>query len=428
MERILITNGRVLDPASGLDDVMDILVERDRIAGIERGISAEGCVVVDASGMLVFPGFVDMHVHLREPGQEHKETIESGTRAAAAGGFTTVACMPNTNPVIDSPAMVEYIMLKAEKEGHVKVRPIAAITKGLEGQQLSPIGELVRYGIAALSDDGRPVTSSNMMRRAMEYASMWDIPIISHCEDLELSADGSMNEGRMSTMLGMKGIPSVAEELMVARDIALAGYTGCRVHIAHVSTKNSVEIIRRAKAEGVSVTAEATPHHMTLTDVDVDGYDTATKVNPPLRSADDVNAVIHGLEDSTIDAIATDHAPHHRDDKEVEYALAAFGISGLETAVPVAVTTLLRTNRLSPMQLADRMSTGPARILNIDAGYLRPGGPADITIIDPEQRVVVDVSSFVSKGKNSPFNGKELWGRVMYTIVAGRIAYKYSKK
>jgi dihydroorotase len=276
MNRILITNGRVIDPASRLDSVMDILIEGDRIAGMDKGISSEGCITVDAGGMMVFPGLVDMHVHLREPGQEHKETIESGTRAAAAGGFTTVACMPNTNPVIDSPAMVEYIKLKAEKEGHVRVMPIAAITNGLNGQQLTPIGELVRYGIVGLSDDGKPVSSSGIMRRAMEYASMWDIPIISHCEDLELSADGLMNEGKMSTMLGMKGIPSIAEEVMVARDIALAGYTGCRVHIAHVSTKNSVEIIRRAKADGIRVTAEATPHHLALTDSDVDGYDTAT--------------------------------------------------------------------------------------------------------------------------------------------------------
>ena len=424
MDRILVKGGKVIDPASGTDAVKDILVEGGRIARIGSGLSAVDAVTVNAEGMLVFPGLIDMHVHLREPGFEHKETIESGTKSAAAGGFTTVACMPNTNPVIDSPAMVEYVYLKAEKEGRVKVKPIAAITKGQKGEELSPIGELVRYGAAAFSDDGRPVTNSNLMRRAMEYASMWDALIISHCEDVDLSQDGVMNEGEMSTMLGMRGIPSVAEDIMVAREIALARYTGCRVHIAHISTKASVEMVRRAKAEGIKISAEATPHHFSLTDSAVDGYSSMTKVNPPLRSEEDVEAVILGLKDGTIDAIATDHAPHHRDDKEVEYTLAAFGISGLETAVPLAVTHLLRPGVLTPLELAERMSLAPARLLKLDAGYIAEGGSADITIIDPDCEVVVDVSKFVSKGKNSPFDGMRLWGRVIYTIVGGRIAWK----
>jgi dihydroorotase len=421
MDRILIKNGRVIDPASSTDAVTDLMIEGGLIVRMGSGLSASDSTEINAEGMLVFPGLVDMHVHLREPGEEHKETIESGTKSAAAGGFTTIACMPNTNPVIDSPAMVEYISLKAEKEGRVRVKPIAAITKGQRGEELSPIGELVRYGAAAFSDDGNPVTSSNLMRRAMEYASMWDALIISHCEDIDLSRDGVMNEGDMSTLLGMQGIPAAAEDIMVAREIALSKYTGCRVHIAHISTKNSVEMVRHAKKQGVRVTAEATPHHFCLTDSAVDGYSSMTKVNPPLRSEGDVEEVKRGLADGTIDAIATDHAPHHRDDKLVEYSRAAFGISGLETAVPLAVTHLLRPGILTPLQLAERMSRAPAKLLKLDAGYIRENGPADITIIDPECETIVDVNKFVSKGKNSPFNGMRLWGRVLYTIVGGRI-------
>ncbi|MGI6704016.1 MAG: dihydroorotase [Clostridia bacterium] len=421
MERILIKGGRLIDPASGIDAVKDILVEGSKIAKIGSGLNTDDVTLINAEGMLIFPGLIDMHVHLREPGFEYKETIESGTKSAAAGGFTTVACMPNTYPVIDSPAMVEYIYLKAEKEGHVKVKPVAAITKGQQGEELSPIGELVQYGAAAFSDDGHPVSSSNLMRRAMEYASMWDALIISHCEDPELSRDGVMNEGEMSTMLGMRGIPSVAEETMVAREIALSRYTGCRVHIAHISTKASVEMVRRAKAEGIRISAEAAPHHFSLTDAAVDGYSSMTKVNPPLRSGEDVEAVIRGLKDGTVDAIATDHAPHHRDDKEVEYSMAAFGISGLETAVPLAVTHLLRPGVLTPLQLAERMSLAPAKLLKLDAGYIAEGGPADITIIDPEAEITVDTEKFLSKGKNSPFDGMRLWGRVVHTIVEGRM-------
>ncbi len=421
MSRILIKNGRVIDPASNTDSVTDLLIEGGIIAQMGNGLKADDCTQINAEGMLVLPGLIDMHVHLREPGQEHKETIESGTRSAAAGGFTAIACMPNTDPVIDSPAMVEYIKLKAEKEGRVKVLPIASITRGLKGEELSPMGELLGYGAVAFSDDGRPVGSSSMMRKAMEYASMWDALIISHCEDPELSRDGVMNEGQMSTVLGMKGIPTVAEDIMVAREIALSRFTGCRVHIAHISTGSSVEMVRQAKAQGIRITAEATPHHFSLTDQAVDGYNSMTKVNPPLRSGEDVEEVRRGIADGTIDIIATDHAPHHRDDKDVEYNNAAFGISGLETAVPLAVTHLLRPGILTPLQLAERMSLAPAKLLKLDAGYIRQGGPGDITIIDPECEVVVDADKFVSKGRNSPFDGMQLRGKVLHTIVEGKL-------
>lgn len=427
MNRVLIKGGRLIEPASNTDALKDILVEGDRVVRIGNSISAEDAVLINAGGMLVFPGLVDMHVHLREPGFEHKETIKSGTKSAAAGGFTTIACMPNTNPVIDSPAMVEYIYLKAEKEGSVKVKPIAAITKEQKGEELAPIGELVRYGAVGFSDDGFPVLNSNLMRRAMEYAIMWDALVISHCEDSELSYDGVMNEGEVSTLLGMKGIPSVAEDVMVAREIALSKYTGCRVHIAHVSTKSSVDMIRRAKAEGIKVSAEGTPHHFSLTEDAVDGYNSATKVNPPLRSKEDMEEIRKGLADGTIDAIATDHAPHHRDDKEVEYSSAAFGISGLETAVSLSVTHLLRTGILTPLQLAERISLTPAKLLKLDAGYIAEKGTADITIIDPESEITVDAKRFLSKGKNSPFDGMKLYGRVMYTLVGGKIVWGKEK-
>lgn len=424
MGRMLIKGGRLIDPASNTDAVRDILIEDSKVLQIGNDITADDVTLIEAEGLLVLPGLIDMHVHLREPGHEHKETIESGTKSAAAGGFTTVACMPNTNPVIDSPAMVEYIYLKAEKEGHVRVKPIAAITKEQKGEELSPIGELVQYGAVAFSDDGYPVSNSNLMRRAMEYALMWDTLIISHSEDPELSSDGVMNEGEVSTLLGMKGIPSVAEDVMVAREIALSRYTGCRVHIAHVSTKDSVEMIRQAKAKGVKITAEATPHHFSLTDSAVDGYSSMTKVNPPLRSEADVEEIKKGLAEGTIDAIATDHAPHHRDDKEVEYSSAAFGISGLETAIPLAVTYLLRPGILTPLQLADRMSLAPAKLLKLDAGYIAEKGTADITIINPNVQRSVDAKKFLSKGKNTPFDGMKLWGQVQYTLVGGKIVWK----
>mgnify|MGYP000843908381 CR=1 FL=1 len=422
MNRLLIKGGRVLDPKNKRDGIFDILIENGKIKDVGKNIElGEDIDKILAEGLLVMPGLVDMHVHLREPGFEYKETIRSGTRSAAAGGFTTIACMPNTQPVIDNGPLIEYILLKAKREGIVKVRPIGAISKGLEGIELAPIGEMAEAGGVAFSDDGNPVVSGDLMRKAMEYTSMWGKTIISHCEDPSLSKGGLMNEGDMSTLLGMAGIPSVAEEIMVARDILLAKYTGCRIHIAHVSTATSVDLIRYGKSLRIPITAEVTPHHFSLTDKEVDGYDAVTKVNPPLRSQEDVDGIFLGLKDGTIDVIATDHAPHHKDEKIVEYQMAPFGISGLETALPLGVTYLLRKNILTPMELVEKMSLNPAKILGLDCGSLDIGQDADITIIDTETEEVVDSSTFYSKGKNTPFHGKSLYGKVHYTIVNGKI-------
>lgn len=419
MKKLLIKGGRVLDPKSNRDGIFDILVEEGKIKAIEENIALEDVPRIEAQALWVMPGLIDMHVHLREPGFEHKETIKSGTKSAAAGGFTTIACMPNTQPVVDQASLVEYIQIKAQREGFVKVRPIGAISKGLQGEELAPMGEMMDAGAVAFSDDGNPVVSSSLMKKALEYASMWKAVIISHCEEPSLSKGGLMNEGEMSTILGMQGIPSAAEEIMVARDIALARYTGCRVHIAHVSTAAGVELIRRAKRQGVAITAEATPHHFSLTDRAVEGYDADTKVNPPLRTQEDVEAVLKGLQDGTIDVIATDHAPHHRDEKKQEYKLAPFGIVGLETALPLAITHLIRKNILSPLQLVEKMSLHPARILNLSAGTLHVGQEADITIIDPQAEKKIDKNQLYSQGRNTPFHGQSLYGQVLYTIVDG---------
>lgn len=422
MSRLLIKDGRVIDPQNKRDGIFDILIEDGKISTINQSIELEEEVErIEAKGLMVIPGLIDMHVHLREPGFEYKETIESGTKSAAAGGFTTIACMPNTQPVVDDETLIEYILLKARREGMVKVMPIGAISKGLKGVELASIGEMVKSGAVAFSDDGNPVVNSDLMKKAMEYASMWNKTIISHCEDPSLSKIGLMNEGEMSTQLGMHGIPSVAEEIMVARDIALARYTGCKVHIAHVSTAASVEQIRNAKAQNIPITAEVTPHHFSLTDREVDGYDAVTKVNPPLRTQGDIDELLLGLQDGTIDAIATDHAPHHRDEKMVEYQLAPFGISGLETAVPLAITFLLRKKILTPLELVEKMSLNPAKILGLQAGTLEVGQAADITILDTETEEIVDRNKFYSKGKNTPYHGKSLYGKVHYTIVNGRI-------
>jgi len=421
VNKMLIKGGRVIDPLNKRDGIFDVLIEKGKIKDIKESIELEDVEKIKAEGLLVMPGLVDMHVHLREPGFEYKETIESGTKSAAAGGFTTIACMPNTQPVIDDATLIEYILLKARREGFVKVRPIGAISKGLQGVELASIGEMIEAGGVAFSDDGNPVVSSDLMKKAMEYASMWGKTIISHCEDPSLSKIGLMNEGEMSTLLGMHGIPSAAEEIMVARDIALARYTGCKVHIAHVSTAASVDLIRYAKAQGIPITAEVTPHHFSLTDREVDGYNANTKVNPPLRTQSDIDALLLGLQDGTIDVIATDHAPHHRDEKMVEYQLAPSGISGLETAVPLAITNLIRKNILTPLELVERMSLNPAKILGLQAGTLDVGQAADITILDTETEEIVDSSKFYSKGKNTPLHGKPLYGKVHYTLVNGRI-------
>jgi len=368
----------------------------------------------------VAPGLVDMHCHLREPGQEYKEDIESGTLAAAKGGFTSVACMPNTAPVLDNAAMIEFVKSKAAAVGHVHVWPIGAVSKGLAGEQLAEIGDMREAGAVAVSDDGRPVANPELMRRALEYADMFDTLVISHCEDLSL-ANGAMNEGAVSTRLGLKGIPNAAEEVQVARDVIIAGELGKRIHIAHVSTAGSVEIIRQAKARGIRVTAETCPHYFTLTEEAVEGYDTNAKMNPPLRTEKDLLAVIAGLADGTIDVIATDHAPHHEDEKNVEFAVALNGIVGFETALGLGITYLVKKDKLTLQELLQKMTCMPAKILGIEKGQLMEGAAADIVIFDMEHPYRVNVSSFASKSKNSPYNGYELYGKVEYTLADGKV-------
>lgn len=419
---ILIKNGRVIDPANDTDERLDLLVSSGKIVRIGRpgSILADGPHVIDASGMLVVPGLIDMHVHLREPGFEYKETIETGTASARAGGFTSVCCMPNTRPVNDNRSVTEYILSQAAKAASTNVFPIGAITKQSAGEELSEMGELYDAGCVAVSDDGRPVMNASLMRRAMEYARIFDIPVISHCEDITLSANGVMNDGFISTELGLRGIPSAAEDVMVARDIILAELTGSRLHIAHVSTAGSVRLIREAKQRGVKVTAETCPHYFTLTEEAVKGYNTMAKMNPPLRTDEDIEAVKKGLKDGVIDVIATDHAPHAMDEKAVEFDAAAFGIVGLETALGLAFK-LVHEGALTVTDLVRLLSYNPATILKLEKGTLSVGADADITIIDPEVEWVVDPSGFRSKSKNTPFEGWRLKGRAIHTIVGGCI-------
>jgi len=422
--KILIKNGHVVDSRTKKDEVCDILISEGKIEAIGKGLELANGDIIDAEGKYVFPGFVDAHCHLRDPGFEYKEDIESGTRSAASGGFTSIACMPNTNPVIDSEAVVKYVLNKAKNEGIVNVYPIGSITKGQKGEELSEIGELKFAGAVAISDDGRPVKSSSLMKKALQYASMFDITVISHSEDLDLSDEGVMNEGYQSTIMGLKGIPSAAEEIAVARELILAEYTNTPIHIAHVSTELSVDLIRNAKNRGVRVTAETCPHYFVLTDEACSGFNTLAKVNPPLRSRKDVNAVIEGLSDGTIDIISTDHAPHHPDEKNVEFAAAASGFVGFETAFPLAVTYLVKPGYLTLNQLVEKMCVNPAKILSINKGTLEVGRPADIVIVDIEEEYVVDIKKFKSKSKNSPFNGFSLSGAVYYTIVDGKVVVR----
>ncbi|MFZ5899091.1 MAG: dihydroorotase [Bacillota bacterium] len=419
--RLLFKGGTLVDAVSGRLERADLLVDGDRISAIDREIRPEGAEILDVSGLLVAPGLIDMHVHLREPGYEYKETVASGTAAAVRGGFTAVAAMPNTEPVADNASVVRLVLERARQAGWAKVYPICALTKGSRGEQLSPMGELALAGAVAFSDDGRSVRNARVMRRAMEYAASVGRVVIAHCEDHDLSAGGAMNEGIVATRLGLRGIPAAAEEIVVARDILLAEATGCRLHIAHVSTAGSVRLVREAKARGLPVTAEATPHHFTLTDEAVLGYDTNAKVNPPLRSARDVAAVREGLADGTIDVIATDHAPHAAHEKDVEFDRAPCGIVGLETAVGLVFTELVETGLLSPAQAIAKMSLNPAVILGVEGGKLKAGGPADITVIDPARRETIDRASFVGKSTNMPFQGREVKGTPVITMVAGRI-------
>ncbi len=420
--KILVKNGTVINPL-GKGGRLDILIEDGKIASIGESLSATGATIVDAAGKHVFPGFVDMHAHLREPGFEFKETIASGTRAAAAGGFTAVACMPNTKPVTDNEAVVKFILDKARAEGAVRVLPIAAITKGSLGKELTEMGMLQEAGAVAFSDDGKPVDNPRTMELALRYAKNFGALLISHCEDKALAEGGAMNEGPVATRLGLPGIPATAESLMVAREILLAEELHTRVHIAHVSAAASVELIRQAKARGVAVSAETCPHYFAATDELVEGYSTATKVNPPLRSEADRLAIIQGLRDGTIDAIATDHAPHHIDDKDVEYNLAAFGISGFETAFALAYTYLVQPGLFTLEEVVRRMSAVPAALLGVPCGTLAEGAPADLCVADLNEEWTVDAKKFVSKGRNTPFDGWKLTGRITDTVAAGKLVY-----
>ncbi|CEP69474.1 Dihydroorotase [Moorella glycerini] len=425
---ILIKGGRVIDPAQNLDARRDLLLEGDKIVALEADITAPaGARVIPAEGKIVTPGLIDMHVHLREPGYEQKETIATGTRAAAAGGFTAVACMANTNPVADSASVITFIKEKARQEGVVRVYPVGALSKGLEGKEIAEIGELAAAGAVAISDDGHPVMNALVMRHALEYAKMFNLPVISHCEDTDLANEGLMHEGILSTILGLRGIPAAAEEVMVARDLILAEITGGRLHLAHVSTAGSVRLLKEARMRGVKVTAEVTPHHLCLTDELVQSYDTSTKVNPPLRPADHVAAVVAALAAGEIDAIASDHAPHADEDKDVEYDYAPFGMVGLETAVPLVVTELILPGKLTWLQAIRAWTVNPAWILNVPGGNLAPGGVADVTIIDPELEKEVNVNEFYSLGHNSPLHGRKLKGWPVATIVGGRIVMEQGK-
>ncbi len=420
--KLLIKGGRVINPSSGQDEVIDILVEDGIIQEISKDIQVEKDVnIVDAVNKLVCPGFIDLHVHLREPGFEYKEDIASGTRAAAAGGFTSICCMPNTDPVIDNAAVASFVKERAAKSGVVNVYPIGAVTRQQAGKELAEIAELVTAGCVGLSDDGKPVLGSDIMRHAMDYANMFNLPILSHCEDTGLSSGGQMNEGYYSTIYGLQGIPDEAEEVMVARDIMLAGLTGARLHLCHLSTARSIDLVRLAKKKGLYVTCEVTPHHLTLTDEIIEGYDTDAKVNPPLRTAEDIEALIAGINDGTVDCIATDHAPHHLESKDCEFNLAAFGISGLETAIPV-VMSLVNKGRIDLMRMVELFTVGPADIINIDRGTIEVGAIADITIIDPDKIKTVKPQEFYSKGKNTPYKNKEFRGWPYATIVNGELA------
>ncbi|MFL5555958.1 MAG: dihydroorotase [Gemmatimonadaceae bacterium] len=425
MKPILLHGGTLVDPSQRLEERGDLLIIDGAIAEIGASLGGpDDADVIDCTDLIVSPGFIDVHCHLREPGREDVETIATGARAAAAGGFTAVCAMPNTDPVTDNQAAVGFIVRQAQRAGAARVYPIGAISVGQEGKALAEFGEMVGAGAVAVSDDGRPVASAQLMRTALEYARTFRIPVIDHCEEPTLSAAGAMNEGIVSAHLGLKGIPAEAEEIMVIRDILLARLTGGHVHLAHMSTKGSVELIRWGKDRGINVTAEVCPHHLSLTEESVRGYETNAKMNPPLRTAADVEALRDAVKDGTIDLIATDHAPHHYDEKEREFADAPNGIVGLETALAVVVTNLVETGYLSFPQLVDRMSCTPARIFNLPGGSLARGAAADVTVFDPRLRWKVDPTRFLSKGRNTPYSGVTLVGRAACTIVAGSVVFR----
>ena len=421
--QILLKHGRLVDPLSGRDETLDILIRDGKIEAIGQGLGSSEAQVIDLKGKIVSPGFIDMHVHLREPGYEYKETVLSGCTAAAAGGFTGVCCMPNTNPAIDDESVIRFIQNKAKValNGLVDVYPVAAVTCGRKGEHLAPLAELAAAGAVAFTDDGDPVHDAEIMRRALEYAAMYRKPVIQHAQDVPLTKGGVMNEGYVATTLGLHGMPGIAEEVMVSRDIHLTAYTGGQYHVAHLSTRGTVELVRKAKAAGLPVTSEVTPHHFTLTDESVKTYDTNTKMNPPLRTRDDVEAVKEGLRDGTIDVIATDHAPHSFDEKQVEYQSAPFGIVGLETALGLIITELVKKNILTFQQVIEKLSVNPRKILHLPEIRIQKGEEANLTVFDPQAEWVVDPAAFKSKSKNTPFGGLRLTGRPFGVINHGEV-------
>jgi dihydroorotase len=421
---LLLRGGRVIDPSRNFDGTADVLLRDGRVVEVAAGLGTpDDARVIDVAGLVVAPGLIDLHVHLREPGQEHKETIATGARAAAAGGFTAVCAMPNTDPPVDDPAAVGYVRAAGLRAGAARVYPCGAVSVGQKGERLTEIGEMVHAGAVAITDDGRPVATAGLMRLALEYAATFGVPVASHCEDVTLSRGGSMNEGIVSTRLGLTGIPNAAEDVGIARDLLLAELTGGRLHIQHVSTRAGVAMIRAAKERGLAVTAEATPHHFTLTDAAVDLYRTDAKVNPPLREEADRAAVIAAVKDGTLDVIATDHAPHHYDEKEQAFDDAPFGLVGLETALGLGITELVERGVLDLPTLVLRMSTAPARAFSLPGGTLDRGAPADVTVFDPAWEWTVDPARFLSKSRNTPFTGRTLRGRAVFTIVNGVVVH-----
>lgn len=423
MSKLIIRSGRVIDPTGGLDAVCDVAIVDGRIAAVGQNLESSGATELDARGLIVAPGFIDMHVHLREPGFEHAETIESGSRAAAAGGFTSICCMPNTKPVNDSATVTSYIKERAERYAVVNVFPIGAITKGSGGEELAAIGLMKEAGIVAISDDGRPVMNARVMRRAMETACSFGLPVIDHCEDLHLSAGGDMNECVESVRLGLRGIPAASEDVMVARDILLAELTGARFHVAHLSSKRSAEMVAFAKRRGLPVSAEATPHHFAITDNEMPPYDSNYKMKPPLRSGADVAAITEGIVSGAIDAIATDHAPHAGSEKMQEFEQCPFGILGLETAIGITLERLVHSGKISLMRMVELFTTGPDRVLKLNRGRLSVGSPADITLFDTDRSWTYDVNRSFSKSRNSPFHNRTFRGGPVATVVGGKVAW-----
>jgi len=421
---LLITGGRAIDPASHFDASADVLIRDGKIEAVGTGLKAEGIPVLDATGAIVVPGFIDMHVHLREPGMEHAETIETGARAAAAGGFTTICCMPNTSPVNDSATVTSYIVQRAREVAAINVFPIGAITRGSKGEELAAIGSMHEAGIVAISDDGRPVMNARVMRRAMELARALNIPVIDHCEDLNLSAGGDMNEGAESVRLGLRGIPSASEDVMVARDLLLAELTGASFHVAHLSTSRSMAMVAFAKSRGIPVSCEITPHHFALTDHELCHYDSNYKMKPPLRQSRDVESIIEGVRNGTVDAIATDHAPHPGDEKMQEFERCPFGITGLETAIGLTLAELVHPGHITVGRMVELFTSGPAGVLRMDRGSLKPGSPGDVTVFDLTKEWTFDVRQSHSKSRNSPFSGRRFTGGPVATVVGGGIVWQ----